>query len=256
MAEGVLFGTDLDNTLIYSYKHEIGPMKRCVEHYQGREISFVSQKTFEMLGKLKNNVRMVPVTTRTQEQYHRIDLGVGAFPFALVCNGGVLLADGKEDVSWYEQSLALVKSSAEVRMFARQQMERDANRCFEVRNIRDLFLFTKSSRPEASAALLESSLDTRLVDVFCNGAKVYVVPKALNKGYALMRMQKKLCAGFVAAAGDSEFDVPMLHAADLGLAPAELSRKRSLRPNVVQMPGERLFSEELLEYALNFFQFR
>lgn len=255
MAEGILFGTDLDNTLIYSYKHEIGAAKRCVERYQGREVSFVSERTYELLVKIKNNIRMVPVTTRTEEQYRRIDLGIGAFSFALVCNGGVLLVDGKEDVSWYEQSLALVQSSAKVRMLAREQMERDEYRCFEVRNIRNLFLFTKSSRPEVSAAFLRSSLDVGLVDVFYNGVKVYVVPKALNKGCALMRLQKKLCADYVVAAGDSEFDVPMLNTADLGLAPAKLKDKKSLQPDVVTMPGERLFSEELLAYALNFFHF-
>ena len=37
----ILF-TDLDNTLIYSYKHAIGSAKRCAEIYQGREISFLT----------------------------------------------------------------------------------------------------------------------------------------------------------------------------------------------------------------------
>ena len=37
-----IFFTDLDNTLIYSYKRDIGDAKRCVEVYQGREISFMT----------------------------------------------------------------------------------------------------------------------------------------------------------------------------------------------------------------------
>ena len=40
-----LLCTDLDNTLIYSYKHELGNEKRNVELYQGREISFITEKT-------------------------------------------------------------------------------------------------------------------------------------------------------------------------------------------------------------------
>ena len=37
-----IFFTDLDNTLIYSYRRDIGRDKVCVELYQGREISFVT----------------------------------------------------------------------------------------------------------------------------------------------------------------------------------------------------------------------
>ncbi|MDE6056296.1 MAG: HAD family hydrolase, partial [Lachnospiraceae bacterium] len=80
----IIFHTDLDNTLIYSYKHNIGEKKRCVEIYQGREISFVTQETYrllQMLSERKGQVLIVPTTTRTIEQYQRIDLGVGTFPY-------------------------------------------------------------------------------------------------------------------------------------------------------------------------------
>ena len=90
--------------MIFSYRHEIGKDKRCVEIYQGREISFVTEKTYGLLKKLKEKALFVPVTTRTVEQYRRIDLGVGTLPYALVCNGGVLLANGQEDESWYLES--------------------------------------------------------------------------------------------------------------------------------------------------------
>ena len=39
------FFTDLDNTLIYSYKHEIGEQKKSVELYQGRWISYMTNET-------------------------------------------------------------------------------------------------------------------------------------------------------------------------------------------------------------------
>ena len=102
--------TDLDNTLIYSYKHEIGGPKTCVEIYQGREISFMTETSHRLLGQLcsKPGVLVVPTTTRTLEQYQRIDLGIGVPEYALVCNGGVLLHQGKEDPVWYQESLALI----------------------------------------------------------------------------------------------------------------------------------------------------
>ena len=72
-----VFFTDLDNTLIYSYRHEIGREKICVELYQGREVSFITKRTWELLQQVKKQVLIIPVTTRTQEQYHRIDLKIG-----------------------------------------------------------------------------------------------------------------------------------------------------------------------------------
>ena len=89
----VLFYTDLDNTMIYSYKHEIGVEKRCAEIYHEREISYITKETYRLLQKIKakeEQLVMVPTTTRTTEQYQRIHLGIGDLPYALVCNGGVL----------------------------------------------------------------------------------------------------------------------------------------------------------------------
>ena len=70
----MIFFTDLDNTIIYSYKHDIGRDKINVEIYQGREISFITQSTHEYLKNLKENILVVPTSTRTVEQYERIDL--------------------------------------------------------------------------------------------------------------------------------------------------------------------------------------
>lgn len=143
----IIFFSDLDNTMIFSYRHEIGKDKRCVEIYQGREISFVTEKTYGLLKKLKEKALFVPVTTRTVEQYRRIDLGVGTLPYALVCNGGVLLANGQEDESWYLESRRMVEDCQDELRTAARILEEDENRSLEVRDIRGLFLFTKSKCP-------------------------------------------------------------------------------------------------------------
>ena len=100
-----VFYSDLDNTLIYSYKHEIGERRKCVEVYQGREISFMTEFTWRALKTLMEKLLFVPVTTRTLEQYQRIQLGISMPSYALVCNGGILLKDGEPDRCWYEESL-------------------------------------------------------------------------------------------------------------------------------------------------------
>ena len=85
---------DMDNTIIYSYKRNIGENKLNVELYNGREISFISEKTHDLLKKVNEKITIIPTSTRTEEQYKRIDLDIGIVPYALVCNGGVLLVNG------------------------------------------------------------------------------------------------------------------------------------------------------------------
>ncbi len=248
----ILFYCDLDNTLIYSYKHEIKSRKRCAEIYQGREISFMTDTAYQLLRKLKNMVSIVPTTTRTMEQYQRIDLGIGTLDYALVCNGGVLFLHGKEDADWYEETLARIAESRETLIYGEELLKKDKNRCFEVRNIRDLFLFTKSENPNASAEYLKKHIDTQKAEVFCNGIKVYIVPRQLNKGSALLRLKKKLGAEFAIAAGDSGFDVPMLNQADFAIAPPALKNEKGLLGKTIYTEEGMLFSDAMLKKILDF----
>lgn len=188
----IAFHSDLDNTLIFSYRHDIGDAKRCVEVYQGREVSFITEKTYRMLRNLTDRVLLVPTTTRTIEQYRRIDLGLGEPQYALVCNGGVLLVNGREEETWYRESMELIEECREELQRAELILTKDADRSFEVRNIRNLFLFTKSKKPELSAEKLRKALDMEKIDVFTNGVKVYAVPKKLNKGEAVSRFRKRV----------------------------------------------------------------
>lgn len=245
----VIFNVDLDNTLIYSYKHDIGTQKRCAEVYEGREISFMTHRTQELLSEVEQKLLVVPTTTRTKEQYERIALGLKEIPYALVCNGGVLLRNGIEDEAWYLKSLEMVSDCQEELKKAEVFMEEDEDRCFEVRNIKDLFVFTKSNKPDDSIKRLSEKLDTTLVDVFKTGIKVYVVPKNLSKADGVRRLKEELKGEKIIAAGDSEFDVPMLKYADVGLAPWKLELGDNTE-HVVKMEEDRLFSESMLEYVL------
>lgn len=246
----IVFHSDLDNTIIYSYKHDIGESKRCVENYQGREVSFLTDRTYELLKQVSQKTLIIPTTTRTVEQYRRIDLGIGPFQYVLTCNGGVLLVNGEEEEKWYEESLALIADCKEEMKKAMELMDKDPARNFELRYIKELFLFTKSLEPDKSVEMLRAQLDFRKVDVFRNGVKVYVVPKELNKGKALIRMKERLDSDVVIAAGDSEFDIPMLDCADFAIAPAKLQCKRREDDTLTKVDEQELFSESVLKRVL------
>lgn len=250
----MVFYSDLDNTLIYSYKHDIGKEKRCVETYEGREISFMTEDSFRLLQEVNKKVLFVPVTTRTVQQYQRIRLGIGVPEYALVCNGGILLENGERDPGWHEASRALVADCQQELHRAEKKLEGDVDVNFEVRNIEDLFLFTKSAHPERTVRNLQNTLDHWLVDVFSNGVKIYVLPKKLTKGAAVRRFQEKLQQGTGSAigsiaAGDSAFDIPMLLEADVALMPKEMQARGICKEAILYSDGKRIFSDFLLEYV-------
>ncbi len=245
----IVFYADLDNTLLYSYRHDIGHDKVGVETYQGRTISFMTSYAYELLNRLREQVMFIPVTTRTREQYERIRLGSSP-PYALVCNGGVLLDHGQEDTAWYENSVKLTTGARDALCRGREYMERDPHRIFEVRCVRELFLFTKSAEPREMVKNLRDRLDGGSVDIFQNGEKVYIVPVQLNKGMACRRVRERLGMKkiYTVAAGDSGFDVPMLRAADLFLAPAALCDAYDLQGGEIWSGEEGIFSDFILRH--------
>lgn len=244
----IIFNSDLDNTLIYSYKRDIGLDKICTEIYKDREVSFMTRSSYELLKEINRKLIFVPTTTRTIEQYNRINLGIGTPKYALTCNGGILLVDGKMDTRWYEKSLEITANCREELITACEYLERDEYRSMEVRNIQDLFVFTKSSEPEKTIIMLESLLDTSKVDMFQNGVKVYVVPKMLNKGNSVKRLREKLNAECLIAAGDSEFDIPLIKEADIGIAPASLRHEFALNKKVHIMEDDGIYADNLLNF--------
>lgn len=242
--------TDLDNTIIYSYKHDIGDAKRNVEIYQEREISFITNKTFELLKEVNEKYMIIPTTTRTIEQYNRINLGIGDFKYALVCNGGILLKDGVIDEAWYKESKRLVQSSDTEIQKAIAYLENDSRRKFELRYIEELFVFTKCNEPETVVEELTEYLNSPLVNIFHNGEKVYVVPVSLSKGEAIKRLRSYLHINKIFAAGDSEFDISMVEEADAGFVPFGFKQQFYIKSDIFEMDKEKIFSESLLEACL------
>lgn len=255
----IIFFSDLDKTLIYSYKHDIGNKKVLVELYEGREISYVTEKSANMMKKLfgtkkiakENDILFVPTTTRTVQQYNRIKLPIEQQSYALTCNGGVLLVDGKEDKKWYKESLDMIQYASDEMKKGIEYLEKDTNRTLEVRNIKDLFVFTKSSKPDTTIKELKKILDNEKVDVFSNGVKVYIVPSKLTKGNAVKRftekIKKQVTSVTIFSAGDSKFDIPMLEEADVAVAPKELEKELCEKNIGIKPDKYKVFSEYVLD---------
>lgn len=241
------FHTDLDNTLIYSYKHDIGIFKKNVEKYNGKEISFITNNTYTLLNEIQHKMLIVPTTTRTIEQFKRIELGINPFQYALVCNGGVLLENGEINKTWYKESKSLVAESNYEMERGYSLLNYDTNRCFELRYIEDMFLFTKSRNPAQTVNMLNNSLNLKKVNVYHNGEKIYILPLKLSKGNAVMRFKEYMGLSKVIAAGDSEFDISMVTVANFGLVPSGFKKRYLINSaHVKEMDDRYIFSEQLL----------
>lgn len=245
-----LFASDLDNTLIYSYKRDIGPDKICAEVYEGREVSFMTRRSRALLDAVNHRMHFVPVTTRSTEQYARIRFSDNWSPaLALAANGGVLLVDGTPDPDWYAGSLDRIATAETALRQAERVLECDPARTLEVRRVDGLFVFTKSADVPATLERLRAVVDPCTVELFSNGVKVYAVPRTMDKGTGLTRLRERFPDARVFAAGDSQFDLPLLAAADTAFCPADLAYPA--RPGQTVVPVSRqdgVFSDIVLDY--------
>lgn len=247
----VYFCTDLDNTLIFSYRHEIGKQKVLVETLNGKELSFMTCRAYQLLERIARDKTVVPVTTRSLAQFQRIDFGDKIkMRYALAANGGILLEHGRPNQDWYQQTREIVRTVDSELEKGMDLLKSDPYIIFEIRKVDEIFIFTKSCEPEKTVGLLKSTLDQDKVYIDSNGQKIYIFPKALDKGTALRRFRQFVGGKPVfIAAGDSEFDIPMIENADLGLYPEGLNVRSG--PGRIAFQAD-VFAEEMLQAAADY----
>ena len=227
----ILFASDLDNTLLFSHRHR-QPGDRCVERLNGAEQSFFTQDTLDLLPQVVRRVHLLPITTRSVEQYLRIQWPEGTVPrWALTANGAVLLRDGEVDRAWYAASQALVRDHREALAAVLDHLTRQGG-ATSARCVEGVYVYAAyPDTPTAERAARDWCGGSALRAVV-SGRKVYFFPPGIDKGTALRRAVERFGLERVIAAGDSVIDVPMLRRADLALIP-----DTELLP---QVPGARV----------------
>lgn len=244
----ILLACDLDNTLLYSYQHR-QPGDLCVEMLGGREQGFMTPRTAELLKAVTARVELVPVTTRSIEQYNRICWPAGCTPaYAAVANGAVLLKHGAEEPSWSRGSADLIAPYAR-ELSALLPEFSDRERFLRCRIVDGAYLFVYCGSGVSPADCVQAYQPRTRLNAVSAGKKVYFFPPGLDKGSALRRLRDLLRPAAAVAAGDSSIDTPMLQGADLALLPASF-------PDTVHAPHRRApgdrgaFAEFVLETVL------
>lgn len=182
-----IFFSDLDNTLIYSHRHQISEPMVWVEELNGRHQSFMSRRSFDYF-KTQDWLEVIPTTMRTVEQYTRL-LGLGealGWHLALVCNGAVLLVDGKEDPAWREESIRFSENDQPA-YEATLGKAFDAYAKENIVSVDRIMFYIKGTEADLTYRYLKENSDPGHVFVYKDSRKVYCLPVSLRKGCAVRR---------------------------------------------------------------------
>ncbi|MDK1473979.1 HAD family hydrolase [Streptomyces sp. 549] len=260
-----LFASDLDRTLVYSsaalalsMPDADAPRLLCVEVYQSKPLSYVTEAAAALLPQVAGQTVFVPTTTRTREQYGRIHLPGRVPRYAICANGGHLLVDGVSDEDWQRDVARRLGDACAPLAEVREHLRRTAGPewLLKERVAEDLFCYLVVDRdrlPVSWPKELAAWCEPRGWTVSVQGRKIYAVPRPLTKSAAVAEVARRTGAGRTAAAGDSLLDADLLLHADLGWRPGhgELADTGWNAPHVTALEergvaaGERILQEAL-----------
>ncbi|WP_239092134.1 HAD family hydrolase [Streptomyces sp. SID14478] len=234
----------------------VAPRLLCVEVYEGRPLSYVTEDAAGMLAELARRAVFVPTTTRTREQYGRIRLPGPAPEYAICANGGHLLVDGVSDPQWRAGVQARLDAECAPLGEVRERMvaAADAAWLLKERVAEDLFAYLVVDRaklPEGWVKELGEWADGLGWTVSLQGRKVYAVPKPLTKGAAVREVVRRVGGGLALGAGDSLLDADLLTAVDRGWRPGhgELADEGWTAPGVTVLAERGVLAGEAVVRA-------
>lgn len=224
--EKFIFASDLDRTLIYSYRfiRESEPLAlEVVEYYDGKPISYMTKKALEKFQQLRQKLLFVPVTTRSKEQYNRIK------PFqecewAVTTNGGKIFYKGQEHPEWHrhvKEVTSLVDYDQLLPQLELERLAKEFNFDYKVRLVDGIFFYLRISdeSKQAIRLYLDNTLPKGWVYTI-QGVKLYIIPEHISKEAALSFILEKTQAQTVITAGDGELDINFLQLGHVILSPS------------------------------------
>lgn len=233
-----VFFADLDNTLIYSHRRNIGREKLPVEYLDGKQQSYMTSYSYRFL-KDAEWINVVPVTTRTHEQFQRLtfmeDLHIN---HAIVCNGGMLLEGGKEDEEWTLETMRLIDASVDALDMTFDMLTNDKPDTV-IHRPTPYMIYFKSNDPVEESRKLRDLVNAEIINVEHDQRKVYLFVSGVEKGTAVVRYKKKMSVEIDVAAGDDVMDVPMLNLARYALASSKIAPLVKNK-NLIVIDGEQM----------------
>lgn len=226
----MMFATDLDRTIIYSRRalEDLGPQLTdnmyAVEKRNGEELSFMTQDAMEILKDISRDVLLVPVTTRTTQQYERVFIFNEDIPvkYAVTFNGAEILYEGSPLPDWNENIKEKLKSACATNDELEDFLQKDP---YQIKGT------LKSAEGMFLYYLLEEKLEMEQIDeikraasgfgwrVSYQGRKLYFMPNPISKGEAITFVKEREGISTLIGAGDSLLDEDFLARCDHSFIP-------------------------------------
>lgn len=214
----MIFLSDLDRTMIFSYKRLSPDENLCVEIYNDRQVSFMTHRSAALFTELISKVHFIPITTRSREQYERIVFPEGYIPeYAVIDNGANLLKNGIVDEEWHNDFREIISDAVEELKRCRVFLESLDDVYYKPKMVDDSFIFAKCYNPYETLSKMSDVVKNTKTEFFRNGEKIYAIPNGISKKSALDKLRVRFPTEDFIAAGDSLFDYEMLCCADISI---------------------------------------
>ena len=217
----MIFATDLDRTIIYSSKFvnkEIIDKVTLIEEVDGKPISYISNYALKELENINKYINVIPVTTRSINQFKRINT-FKYCKYAITTNGGTILYNGEILKEWDEYIKKILGKYKEKEAEIIELLKKHDFIIKEPNLIDDKFIFTKTNNVELCEKILEKKIDKDIWNFTIQSQKVYVIPKEITKSSAVEFLKNKLKEKIVIASGDGKLDKDMLEIAQIAILP-------------------------------------
>ncbi|MGI6647670.1 MAG: hypothetical protein ACOX5W_01015 [Bacillota bacterium] len=266
----MIFASDLDRTLIYSEKFLQGYVGQVRAVESGQYNSYMTQRATGLLRQIARCLLFIPCTTRTIEQYQRIQFfQTEVIPrYALASNGANLLVEGAVDRVFQKSIFHTLANECLagpeiIKEFGRLASAEWTQPLREADGVFYYCVIDRTKAPRQELARFRDWARKQNWELSIQGRKLYLVPAVINKGTALKRMAEITGDDRIISVGDSLLDLPLLLEAEYAISPAHGELYEELYEQFANS-GRWKFTEvsgigageEILELALDYAGFR
>lgn len=223
----MIFASDLDRTLIYSERFLEGTSCQVSLVEGGKYRSYMTGPAVELLRQIAWQMTFVPCTTRTIEQYRRIQLFQREIipRYAVVSNGANLIIGGVLDLSYQAKLNQILATDCMAPGDMLMEFSKIASTEWAgpMRQADGVFYYCIIDRPKAPLEVIQAFTrwaESKRWVVSVQARKLYLVPRMVNKWAALERVMELTGDERVIAAGDSLLDLPLVQGAEYAISPS------------------------------------
>lgn len=221
----ILYASDLDRTLIFSGRFLEEHPTECkytpIEYKEDKIISYMADEVIDKLKEIRENksIHFIPVTTRSINEYKRINLNVKP-EYAIVANGGVILYNGEPLEEWTQYIKSKI-NIMDILDIINDITDYIKSVSYTPKLIDGCYIFFKTD-DEMQFDIESGYLKERFGNwqFIRQRNKCYAIPNHFSKQIALRWLWNKLDKPYIIASGDSELDLPMLALANKAIIPS------------------------------------